>query len=228
MRAHQLKRRKGTSTRHGISLPHRSHSSNSRVIAIALFLFMIVWVAFGRTLGHEFVNYDDGDYVYENPNVTQGLSLRGVVWAFTHVHAANWHPLTTLSHMLDCQLYGLQPWGHHLTNVLLQAAAAILLFLALRRVTGNLWPSAFVAAVFAIHPLRVESVGRADEAVEQLRESLQIDESYPEAHYNLGCVLARLGQRGEVVAQLSEALRLKPDYPEAEEQLRELGAAPLP
>jgi tetratricopeptide (TPR) repeat protein len=119
---------------------------------------MIVWVAFGQTLGHEFVNYDDGDYVYENPNVTRGLSLRGVVWAFTRVHAANWHPLTTLSHMLDCQFYGLQPLGHHLSNVLLQAAAAILLFLALRRLTGNLWPSAFVAAVFAIHPLRVESV----------------------------------------------------------------------
>src|SRR5437667_8281692 len=78
--------------------------------------------------------------------------------AFTHVHAANWHPLTTIPHMLDRQLYGLQPWGHHLTNVLLHSAAAVFLFLALRELTKALWPSAFVAALFAIHPLRVSSV----------------------------------------------------------------------
>ena len=118
----------------------------------------MVWIVFGQTLRHEFVNYDDDHYVYENPRITNGLTLDGIQWAFTHVHAGNWHPLTTISHMLDCQLYGLQPWGHHLTNVLLHAAAAILLFLALRQLTGARWPSAFVAAVFAIHPLRVESV----------------------------------------------------------------------
>ncbi len=125
---------------------------------VCILLAAVVWIIFGQALRHEFVNYDDDNYVYENPRITQGLSLRGMEWAFTHVHAANWHPLTTISHMLDCQLYGLQPWGHHLTNILLQAAAAILLFLALRKLTGSLWPSAFVAAVFAIHPLRVESV----------------------------------------------------------------------
>ena len=89
---------------------------------------------------------------------TGGLTAEGIAWAFTTSHASNWHPLTWLSHMLDCQLYGLKPGGHHLTNVLLHAATAILLFLVLRRMTGDLWPSAFVAAVFAIHPLRVESV----------------------------------------------------------------------
>jgi tetratricopeptide (TPR) repeat protein len=118
----------------------------------------VVWVAFGQTLRHEFVNYDDYQYVYENPRVASGLSLHGIQWAFTHVLGGNWHPLTTISHMLDCQLYGLQPWGHHLSNVLLHGLAAILLFLAFRELTRALWPSAAVAAVFAIHPLRVESV----------------------------------------------------------------------
>jgi tetratricopeptide (TPR) repeat protein len=117
-----------------------------------------VGLAFGGSIRHEFVSYDDNDYVYENPHITAGLSPKGILWAFTHVHAANWHPLTTISHMLDCQLYGLNPWGHHLTNVLLHATAAILLFLALQKLTRSIWPSAFVAALFAIHPLRVESV----------------------------------------------------------------------
>src|SRR5919198_489128 len=113
---------------------------------ICLLLAAIVWIAFGRTFGHEFLNYDDNDYVYDNARITAGLSLSGIGWAFTHVHADNWHPLTTVSHMLDCQLYGVRPWGHHFTNALLQALAAILLFLAFRRLTRALWPSAFVAA----------------------------------------------------------------------------------
>ena len=128
------------------------------VPGVCIFLAAIIWVVFGQTLHHEFVNYDDNMYVYENPEVARGLTLQGIVWAFTHVHAANWHPLTWISHMLDCQFYGLNPGGHHLTNVLLHTATAILLFLVLRRMTGLLWRSAFVAAVFAIHPLRVESV----------------------------------------------------------------------
>ena len=91
--------------------------------------------------------------------VVQGSDVsEGFVWAFTHVDSSNWHPLTWISHMLDCQLYGLNAGGHHLTNVLLHTATAILLFPVLRRMTGFLWRSAFVAAVFAIHPLRVESV----------------------------------------------------------------------
>jgi tetratricopeptide (TPR) repeat protein len=128
------------------------------VPGVCIFLAAIIWVVFGQTLGHEFVNYDDDFYVYENPAVTQGLTLQGIIWAFTHVHCSNWHPLTWVSHMLDCQFYGLSPGGHHLTNILLHTATAILLFLILRQMTGALWRSAFVAAVFAIHPLRVESV----------------------------------------------------------------------
>ena len=128
------------------------------VVGVCIFLAGITWLVFGQTLHHEFVNYDDGEYVLKNAQVTRGLTLEGIGWAFTHVHSSNWHPLTWLSHMLDCQLYGLNPGGHHLTNVLLQAITAILLFIVLRQMTGAFWRSAFVAAIFAIHPLRVESV----------------------------------------------------------------------
>ncbi len=136
--------------------PHRA--LRWRVPGLCLALAAITFAVFGQTLHHEFVDFDDWEYVYDNPVVTQGLTLKGIVWAFTGAHAFNWHPLTWLSHMLDCQLYGLNPEGHHLTNVLLHTATVILLFLVLRQMTGALWRSAFVAAVFAIHPLRVESV----------------------------------------------------------------------
>lgn len=125
---------------------------------VSIFLTVLVVVVFGQTLRHEFVNYDDNNYVYNNPRVVRGLSFDNLAWAFSHVHSNNWHPLTTLSHMLDCQLFGLNPTGHHAMNVLLHAAAAILLFGILREMTGSFWRSAFVAAVFAVHPLRVESV----------------------------------------------------------------------
>ena len=128
------------------------------VLAVCGFLLLAVFLVFGQTLRHDFVNYDDRLYVYENPQVARGLTAQGIAWAFTSKHASNWHPLTWLSHMLDCQLFGLAPWGPHLVNVLLHAATAILLFLVMRRMTGDLWPSALVAAVFAVHPLRVESV----------------------------------------------------------------------
>lgn len=127
-------------------------------IGICLFLAALTWLVFGQTLRHDFINYDDPRYVYENTKITSGVSLSGIAWAFTHIHSMNWHPLTTISHMLDCQVYGLKPGGHHFTNVLLHIVAAILLFLALQEMTGTFWNSAFVAAVFAIHPLRVESV----------------------------------------------------------------------
>jgi protein O-mannosyl-transferase len=125
---------------------------------ICLFLALIVWAVFGQTRHYAFVNYDDDRLVYQNAATTQGLSLNGAVRAFTHVNAQEWYPLTSISHMLDWQLYGSKAGGHHLTNVVLHAATAIFLFLVFRSMTGALWPSAFVAAVFAVHPLRVESV----------------------------------------------------------------------
>jgi protein O-mannosyl-transferase len=127
-------------------------------VGICLSLAVLTWVVFGQTLWHDFINYDDPRYVYENTKITGGLSISGIAWAFTHIHSLNWHPLTTISHMLDCQLYGLKAGWHHFTNVLLHTLAAMLLFLALQQMTGAVWRSAFVAAVFAIHPLRVESV----------------------------------------------------------------------
>jgi tetratricopeptide (TPR) repeat protein len=133
-------------------------------LGVCLFLIAITWLVFGQTLGHEFVNFDDHVYVYENPVITGGLTLPGIIPAFTHSHARNWHPLTTISHMLDCQLFGLNAGGHHFTNVLLHTIAVVLLFLVLRQMTGgptrtgSVWQSAFVAALFAIHPLHVESV----------------------------------------------------------------------
>ncbi len=129
------------------------------VLAVCCLLALAVAVVFGQTRRYDFVNFDDDVYVYDNPHVAGGLTPQTVAWSFTTFDSSNWHPLTWLSHALDCQLYGTQhPGWHHLTNVVLHAAVAILLFLVLWQMTGSLWPSAFVAAVFAVHPLRVESV----------------------------------------------------------------------
>jgi tetratricopeptide (TPR) repeat protein len=128
------------------------------VLGVCIFLAAITWFVFGQTRGFQFINFDDNEYVFKNAQVARGLTMEGIAWAFTHVYAANWHPLTWLSHMGDAQLYGLNPGGHHLTNVFLHGATALFLFLVVRNMTGALWQSAFVAAVFAIHPLRVESV----------------------------------------------------------------------
>ena len=109
------------------------------------------------------MDYDDYDNVCDNVVVQKGLSVKAVGWAFTHAQVCNWVPLTTLSHMLDCQIFTLRAGGHHMVNVLLHAATAVLLFLVLRQMTGSQWRSAFVAAVFAVHPLRVESVAWVSE-----------------------------------------------------------------
>ena len=128
------------------------------VAGVCIFLAALVWLAFGQTIHHAFINYDDDAYVYQNFVVRAGLTRRGILWAFTFGEIGHWHPVTWFSHMLDCQIWGLRAGGHHLTNVLLHAAAAILLFLALKQMTGTLWRSACVASFFAIHPQRVESV----------------------------------------------------------------------
>src|SRR6516164_2523131 len=110
-----------------------------RVAGVCLGLAAITFAVFGQTLQYQFVNFDDREYVARNPVVAQGLTFKGLVWAFAGPHSANWHPLTWLSHMLDCQMYGLDPGGHHPTNVLLHAATAIALFLVLLRMTGSIW-----------------------------------------------------------------------------------------
>ena len=143
----------------GVSPVPESRTWHSKAApAVCGLLLLAVGLVFGQTVRHEFVNFDDDQYVYENPYIARGLTAPGIAWVFTHSHGANWHPVTGLSHLLDCQVYGLNAGGHHLTNVLLHAATAVLLFLVLWRMTGGFWASALVAALFAVHPLRVESV----------------------------------------------------------------------
>jgi protein O-mannosyl-transferase len=153
-------RRQHSSGVSGSGLFARGRRAKSRVtdLLVCVGLVAVTWAVFGQTLAHDFVNFDDHVYVYDNPLVIRGLSTEGIIGAFTQIHARNWHPLTTVSHMLDCQLYGLNAGGHHFTNVILHTISALSLFLVLKQMTGGLWQSAFVAALFAIHPLHVESV----------------------------------------------------------------------
>ncbi len=125
---------------------------------ISIALAVVTIAAYLQVARCEFINLDDGRYIYENQMVREGLTAEGLVWAFTTVHEANWHPLTWLSHILDCSMFGLHPAGHHWVNVLLHTANTVLLFLVLSRMTGAVWRSALVAALFAVHPLHVESV----------------------------------------------------------------------
>lgn len=138
-------------------------SSAAQIYGICLLLVLAVFAVFGQARHFDFVGYDDQEYVYQNSMVRRGLSEKAVGWAFTHAQVSNWIPLTTLSHMLDCQLFGLDAGQHHLVNVLLHAANAVLLFLVLRQLTGSVWRSALVAALFAVHPLRAESVAWVSE-----------------------------------------------------------------
>jgi len=135
----------------------RLKQSWTRPLLCAL-LFAAIFAAFWPVLHDGYINYDDPPYIFSNPHVATGLNWANVAWAFRTGEAANWHPLTWLSHMLDVQLFGLNPGAHHLTNLLFHAANTLLLFLLLDRMTRSLWPSAWVAAIFALHPLHVESV----------------------------------------------------------------------
>jgi tetratricopeptide (TPR) repeat protein len=132
-------------------------------VLISLALFAATLAVFWRAGDNDFVNLDDHDYVKQNAVVQQGLTRESVAWAFTAFHASNWHPIAWLSHMLDVELYALNPRGHHRSSVLLHAAAAVTLFWALVAMTGAAWRSGFVAALFALHPLHVESVAWVSE-----------------------------------------------------------------
>ena len=145
---------------HRISQSPALHRRNPHLLiaCICVCLFVLTWVVYAQTLRYDFVNYDDPRYVYQNTRITSGISVANVAWAFSHIHSENWHPLTTITHMLDCQVHGLKAGWHHFTNVLLHSFAVVLLFVALERMTGAFWRSAFVSAIFAVHPLHVESV----------------------------------------------------------------------
>ena len=127
-------------------------------LLICVLLISVIFAVYWLAVNHEFVKYDDDKYVTDNREVKSGLSRQGIRWAFTTGYASNWHPVTWLSHMADCELFGLRAGAHHLTSVLFHIANTLLLFVVLKRMTGALWASAFVAAVFGLHPLHVESV----------------------------------------------------------------------
>ena len=138
----------------------RRHPSRDRwtVLGICLLLAIGTLAVYLPARHFDYIAYDDPAYVTQNPAVQAGLTSAGVKWAFTTGHAGNWHPLTWLSHMLDVQLFGSGPAAPHVVNLLLHVANALLTFVVLRRLTGAVWRSAIVAAVFAVHPLHVESV----------------------------------------------------------------------
>ena len=129
-----------------------------KAILIAAALVILVFAVFGRTIGNGFIYFDDDYYVTQNPIVQKGLTTDGLAWALTTADYFYWHPVTWMSHMMDCELYGLDARGHHFTNVAIHALTAVLVFAALFSMTGALWRSGVLAGLFAIHPLRVESV----------------------------------------------------------------------
>jgi hypothetical protein len=132
--------------------------SSRRTWFACLFLAFATFAIYWPVRHYGFVDYDDDDYVFNNPVVRAGLNWQNFVWAFADQHNCNWHPLTWLSHMTDCQLFGINPGAMHLENVLFHCTNSVLLLLLLNSATGAFWRSAFVAALFAFHPLRVESV----------------------------------------------------------------------
>jgi tetratricopeptide (TPR) repeat protein len=138
-------------------------SPRERTLLLSLLLTVVVLVAYCPVVQNRFVDYDDRGYITDNPHVRAGLTRATVKWAFTAYYQANWHPLTWLSHALDCQVFGVNPVGHHYVNVLLHAANVVVLFLLLQSATGFRWRSLTVAALFALHPVNVESVAWAAE-----------------------------------------------------------------
>ncbi len=132
-----------------------------KVVSLSLLLFVLVVGIFIPCLRNGFVNLDDNTYIYANARVQQGLTWHNIGWAFANLEAGFWHPLTWLSILLDSTVFGMWPGGHHLTSVLLHALSTVVLFQLLHRMTGGLWRSAAVAALFGIHPLHVEPVAWA-------------------------------------------------------------------
>jgi len=141
-----------------LTFPGQFQSSRRRTLLLCMLLTTAALLSYSSVTHNGFLNYDDDQYVTSNVHVRSGLTPDTVKWAFTTFFYANWHPLTWLSHALDCQLFALNPAGHHNTSVLLHTVNAVLLFLLLQSATGFRWRSLMVAALFALHPINVESV----------------------------------------------------------------------
>jgi Flp pilus assembly protein TadD len=150
-----------------IPLSHNIRLKRSDLV-ILLGLAVMTFGIYAQVIGHQFITLDDPTYIRENPNVNRGVTLAGLAWAFSTFDVANWHPLTWISHMIDCQLFGTNAGRHLLVNMLIHAANTLLIFYFLFRTTHARWPSALVAALFALHPLHVESVAWASERKDTL------------------------------------------------------------
>ena len=162
-------------------------------VLICIFLMVATFCIYSQVQDHEFINYDDTLYVTENLNVQAGLTSESVEWAFTTLAAGNWSPVTWFSHILDYQLYGLHAKGHHLTSLFLHIANALILFIVLSRLTGKLWQSGFVAAMFAFHPLNVESVAWAAERKNVLSTLFWLLTMWAYIHYAAKPTIKRYG-----------------------------------
>jgi tetratricopeptide (TPR) repeat protein len=172
-----------------------------------LVLAVLVCGVFLQVSEFAFLTWDDDHYVTKNPRVQAGLTAKGVAWAFTSFYASNWHPLTWLSHMLDVQLYGLDPAGHHRTSLLLHLATVLLLFLVLRRYTGATWRSFVVAGLFGVHPLRAESVAWVAERKDVLSAMLWVSAMGAYLWY---ARLPRVGRLLPLCALFTAGLAAKP------------------
>ena len=139
-------------------LKNRVFARSPHDMALCLFLVLAILFIFWPVKDYDFVRYDDSIYITENVHARTGLSLENIRWAFTSAHAANWHPITWLSHMLDCQIFGMDPGMHHLMSLFFHTLNSLLVYFVFKRMSGNRWKSGFVAAMFAVHPLHVESV----------------------------------------------------------------------
>lgn len=188
---------------------------------IRLFLLMFVLMLFWPLTDNGFINFDDPDYITENRWVRDGLTPESIYWAFSHSHAGNWHPLTWLSHMLDVEVFGLNPGGHHLTSLLLHALNTVLLFTLLHAMTGCLWRSAIVGALFAVHPLHVESVAWAAERKDVLSSTfwfltmgayLRYVRAPSLGEYSLVCIFFLLGLMAKPMLVTLPLILLLLDY----------------
>ena len=154
--------------------PTRPSPGSKSGVMVAVLLVLLTWAALGGIVRNGFVNYDDDLYLTENPALSSGSAAAALAWAFTTTLGGNWHPLTWISHLIDVRLFGMNPAAHHAVGLALHSVNALLLFALLRGLTGALWPSALVAALFAVHPLHVESVAWAAERKDLLSTLLAL------------------------------------------------------
>src|SRR6266403_900053 len=196
MTKHGVRKRKQSGIRVARERPAASGNRTSALFGrmnflIAGALAIVTHAIYAQVIGHQFITLDDPTYIQENPMVNRGVTLAGLAWAFTTFHAANWHPLTWISHMIDCQLFGTNAGRHLLVNALIHVANTLLVFWFLLRTTHARWPSALVAALFALHPLHVESVAWASERKDTLSTFFGLLSLIAYARYTEGPSISR-------------------------------------